>query len=117
MGDVNILVTFWSRTGVTERLALAAALGAVQAKAKIRLRWLRETVDDRELGSIPEWRENRERMGKEYVAPREADVPWADGLIVAIPSSLSPDAPELKTYLDTLAAAHREGKLRSKAAV
>jgi hypothetical protein len=39
--DINVLVTFWSRTGVTEKLALAAALGAVQAKANIRLRWLR----------------------------------------------------------------------------
>jgi len=116
MPGVNILVTFWSRTGRTEKLALAAALGAVQAKANIRLRWLRETLDDRELDSVPEWQENRKRMSRDYVAPREDDYPWADGMLIAIPASLSPAASEFKTYLHGLAAAYRNGKLRAKAA-
>ena len=53
--DVNVLVVFWSRTGVTEKLALAAALGAVQANANIRFRWLREAAlpkDRVKYGSI-----------------------------------------------------------------
>ena len=112
----NILVTFWSRTGKTEKLALGAALGAVQAKAKIRLRWLREGVEDAELDSIPEWRVNRERMGKEYIEPREDDFAWADGMVIAIPASLSPAATELKRYLHALATARSNAKLRSKVA-
>jgi multimeric flavodoxin WrbA len=95
----NILVTFWSRTGKTEKLALSAALGAVQAKAKIRLRWLRESVEDSELDSIPEWRENRKRMNKEYIEPREDDFAWADGIVIAIPARLNPAATELKRCL------------------
>ena len=113
----NILVTFWSRTGKTEKLALGAALGAVQAKARIRLRWLREGVEDRELDSIPEWRVNRERMGKEYIEPREDDFAWADGMVIAIPARLNPATTELKKYLHALASARTNGKLRSKAAV
>lgn len=112
----NILVTFWSRTGKTERLALGAALGAVQAKAKIRLRWLREGVEDSALDSIPEWRVNRERMGKEYIEPREDDFAWADGMVIAIPASLSLAATELKMYLHALATARSNGKLRMTAA-
>ena len=112
----NILVTFWSRTGKTEKLALAAALGAVQAKARIRLRWLREGVEDAELDSVPEWRVHRERMGKEYIEPREDDFAWADGIVIAIPARLSPAATELRRYLHALAAARSNGKLRSKAA-
>jgi multimeric flavodoxin WrbA len=112
----NILVTFWSRTGKTEKLALGAALGAVQARAKIRLRWLRERVEDGALDSIPEWRVNRERMGEEYIQPREDDFAWADGMVIAIPASLSLAATELKMYLHALATARSNGKLRSKAA-
>ena len=113
----NILVTFWSRMGKTERLALGAALGAVQAKAKIRLRWLREVVEDSELDSTPEWRVNRDRMSKEYVEPRENDFAWADGMVIAFPASLNLAATELKMYLNALAAARNNGTLRSKAAV
>jgi hypothetical protein len=35
---VNVLVVFYSRYGETERLALAAGLGAIQAEGSIRLR-------------------------------------------------------------------------------
>ena len=112
----NILVTFWSRTGKTEKLALGAALGAVQARAKIRLRWLRERVEDAELDSIPEWRVNRERMGKEYIEPREDDFAWPDGIVIAIPASLSAVPTELKRFLHALATARSNGKLRSQAA-
>lgn len=116
MPAANILVTFWSRTGKTEKLALGAALGAVQAKARIRLRWLREGIEDSQLDSIPEWRVNRERMNKEYIEPREDDFAWADGMVIAIPASLSRAATELRRYLDALATARSNGNLRSKAA-
>ena len=40
MSPVNVLVIFYSRSGATETLALAAAVGAVQARGSIRLRRL-----------------------------------------------------------------------------
>jgi hypothetical protein len=92
MQDLNVLVIFHSRTGRTEKLALASAVGAVQARANIRLRWTREAVDDETIASVPEWKENRERMAKEYIAPREIDVEWADAVIVGTSGEL----PELK---------------------
>jgi NAD(P)H dehydrogenase (quinone) len=112
--DVNVLVTFWSRTGLTEKLALAAALGAVQAKANIRLRWLREPALQQDADSVPGWRENRARMEKEYVAPREADLVWADATFLAIPANVSLAAPELRSYLELMAGLHQGGKLGCK---
>jgi NAD(P)H dehydrogenase (quinone) len=114
MQDVNVLVAFWSRTGATERLALAAALGAVQAKANIRLRWLREAALPHEADSVPEWRENRARMEKEYVAPREADLMWADLIVMATPAKVGRAAPEVQSCLDLMAALHLGGKLGCK---
>jgi NAD(P)H dehydrogenase (quinone) len=116
MQDINTLVTFSSRTGETERLALAAALGAVQARSLIRLRWLRENVDDRVIGGVPGWRENRDRMAKEYIAPREIDFLWADVLVLGLPARDGVSSPELKTYLDGLMVLQSTGKLRGKVA-
>jgi NAD(P)H dehydrogenase (quinone) len=114
MQDINALITFGSRTGSTEKLALAAALGAVQARANIRLRWLHENVDERTVDGVPGWRENRARMTKEYIAPREIDFLWADVLVVGIPARDGLSSPEFKTYLDTLQVLHSAGKLRGK---
>jgi hypothetical protein len=98
MQDINVLVVFYSRTGRTEKLALAAALGAVQARANIRLRWLREAADDQMIQDVPGWRENRERMEKEYIAPRAVDAEWADAIIIGTNGA----PPELKDYLGSL---------------
>jgi multimeric flavodoxin WrbA len=116
MQDINTLVTFSSRTGETERLALAAALGAVQARSLIRLRWLRENVDDPTIDSVPEWRENRARMAKEYIAPREIDFLWADVLVLAMPARDGESSHEWKTYLDGLKVLESAGKLHGKVA-
>ena len=99
MQDMNVLVVFCSRTGATEKLALAAAVGAVQARANIRLRWLREAADDRTILGVPGWKENRERMEKEYIAPREVDAEWADAIVIGANGT----EPELKDYLGSLA--------------
>jgi hypothetical protein len=85
MQDVNVLVVFYSRFGATERLALAAAVGAVQSRANIRLRRLADAADENTIAALPGWRENRDRMNREYVTPREADVGWADAILLGIP--------------------------------
>src|SRR5580700_10168449 len=114
MQDINTLVTFSSRAGATEKLALSAALGAVQARSFIRLRWLRENVDDATIDSVPEWRENRDRMAREYIAPREIDFLWADVVLLAMPARDGVSSPELKIYLDGLQALQSAGKLNGK---
>ena len=46
MSPINVLVIFSCRSGSTEKLALAAAVGAVQARANIRLRLLPDTAGE-----------------------------------------------------------------------
>jgi NAD(P)H dehydrogenase (quinone) len=114
MQDINVLVTFCSRTGSAERLALKAAVGAVQARANIRLRWLREAADDQTVDSVPAWRENRDRMEKEYVAPREADFLWAEAMVIAIPANAGAFSTELDTHLESMKVLQSGGKLHAK---
>jgi flavodoxin len=96
----TVVVVFWSRLGSTERLALAAAVGAVQQRATIRLRWLGEQADDAAIDRVPGWRENRERMSQEYIAPREIDIEGADCLVLLTPSHIGPDANEWRAFFE-----------------
>ncbi|HTD45372.1 MAG TPA: hypothetical protein VK687_14385 [Bryobacteraceae bacterium] len=96
---VNAVVIFYSRYGQTESMALAAGVGAIQARANVRLRKVPEIADSQTIESDTEWKQNFDRMSQEYIAPREIDLDWADLLVLAIPS----DAPdEMNRYLGSL---------------
>src|SRR5712691_9660454 len=110
----TVVVVFWSRLGSTERLALAAAVGAVQERAHIRLRWLGERADDTAIENVAGWRENRERMSQEYIAPREVDIEGADGLVLLTPSHVGPDTAEWRAFFELV---RRVPSTREKPAV
>ena len=96
---VNALVVFYSRHGETERLALAAGVGAVQARANIRLRRLKDLADAATIANDPLWTENLQRMLPDYIAPRDIDADWADVILTAsCPASPS----EMDQYLTSL---------------
>jgi hypothetical protein len=82
---VNVLVVFYSRYGATERLALAAGLGAIQERANIRLRRLADRADAPTIAADAAWSETLARLQRDYVTPRPADPVWADLIILATP--------------------------------
>ena len=84
VSPVNVLVIFYCCTGETESLALAAAVGAVQARANIRMRRLTDAGED-----IPECRDTLARMRREYVPPTAADMIWADAVIIGMNGKIS----------------------------
>jgi NAD(P)H dehydrogenase (quinone) len=99
MGDINALVVFYSRYGRTEKLALAAGLGAIQAEANIRLRRVADHADAATIGADANWKQNLDRMNRDYVVPRPADPVWADVIILATPAESSR---ELEAYVASL---------------
>ena len=110
---IEVLVTFSCSNGATERLALAAALGAVQSRANIRLRRLADSAPPAPYGESDE---NVLRMRREYVTPAEADVLRAQALIFAAPSGFVANAPEWSGYLTLLARLGAQGALQGKLA-
>jgi hypothetical protein len=100
---VNVLVVFYSRYGETEKRATAAGVGAIQARANIRLRRLHDLADPASMASDAAWQSARERFARDYIAPREVDAQWADVILVASPSAANP---EMTAYLAELAASH-----------
>ncbi len=96
---MNVLVVFYSRYGAAEKLALAAGVGAIQARANIRLRRLADLAAPAAIEADPAWKENLARMNLDYVVPREADPEWAEVIVFASPASATS---ELSGYLTSL---------------
>ena len=76
---VHVLVIFGSSSELTEQLALASAVGAVQSRASIRIRQLSSPEDAVRLGNA-----ELSRMQREYVPPTRDDAVWADAIIIAM---------------------------------
>ena len=116
MSQVTVVVTFYSRGGVTEAMAHAAAVGSVQERALIRLRRAADVDPQTTIARFPEAKDTLTQMHKEYVALREADVLAASGLIFTSPADVDASAPEWAPVLELLARLHSEGKLAGKVA-
>jgi len=99
VADLNVLVVFYSRYGNAEKQALAAGVGALRAKANIRLRRLADLTGPDAIEADSRWKENLERMNRDYVTPRPADPVWADVIVLATPADSST---EVATYVATL---------------
>jgi NAD(P)H dehydrogenase (quinone) len=99
VGDINALVVFYSRYGTTEKLALAAGLGAIQADANIRLRRVADGADAATIAADASWKKNLDRMNRDYVVARPADPVWADVIILATPAESST---EIEGYVASL---------------
>jgi hypothetical protein len=106
----RILVVFSSVDGETEKRALAGGVGAVQARALIRLRRVRDPDEE----SLRSGSETYERMQKEYVPPTLDDVTWADGVIFCPTAGLSRAWAD---FLDLLGVRMADGGLDGKVAV
>lgn len=109
MSQPIVLITFYCQSGETEKLALEAAVGAVQGRALIRLRRLPD------MGMVAD-NEALLRMRKEYVPPTEKDILNADALIVVAPSDYSDSSLQWKPYLEMVRRLAGAGSLANKCA-
>lgn len=109
MSQPIVLVAFACQSGDIEKIALNAAVGAVQARALIRLRRVPE------LEAV-ESTEAAIRMRKEYIGPAEGDVLGADALILASNTDAGESSVQWNSFLDLLRRLGNEGKLKGKVA-
>ncbi len=115
MPSPKILIAFYSRSGVTEQLALAIADGAREAGGEVRLRRAREVVGPEVMTQAPGWADSAQSMNAKYEAPTEDDAEWADAIIFGTPTRFGNMSSELKAYIDGLGGLWFQGKLNGKA--
>ncbi len=114
MSKSNVLIAFYSRSGVTEALANAIAEGARAAGADVRLRRAREVVGPEVIAKNPDWASQAAALNAKYEAPTEADAEWADAIVFGSPTRFGGVAAELKSYIDGLGGLWSQGKLNGK---
>ncbi len=110
----RLLIVFYSRFGSVERLAEAAADGARQAGAVVRLRRAREVADAETMAKSKGWLESAQRQNARYEAPSLQDAEWADAILFGTPCYFGVMATELKNYLDQLGPQWKRGALAGK---
>lgn len=115
MSKTKVLIAFYSRTGVTEQLAIAVADGARSAGAEVRMRRAREVVSREVMTQAQGWTDAADAMNAKYEAPNEADAEWADALVFGTPTRFGAVSSELKAYIDALGGLWFQGKLNGKA--
>ena len=111
---IRLLIVFYSRSGSVQALAEAAAEGAREAGAVIRLRRAREVVDETAMAKSKGWLENAKRQNALYQAPTLDDAEWADAILFGTPCYFGAMATELKAYLDQLGPQWKRGALAGK---
>lgn len=114
MASANVLIAFYSRSGVTEALANAIAEGAKAAGAEVRLRRAREVVSAEVMAKAPGWTDQAAVLNAKYEAPSEADAEWADAIVFGSPTRFGGASAELKSYIDGLGGLWSQGKLNGK---
>src|ERR1700730_5155002 len=114
MASPNVLIVFYSRDGSTEKMANLVAEGAKAEGAEVRLRRARDIVSPDVMAKGPKWAENSARMDKQYPAPTEGDVEWADAVIFGTPTRFGNASAELKAFIDSLGGLWFQGKLNGK---
>ena len=115
MSNINVLIAFYSRTGVTEALAKAIAEGAAKESADVRLRRAREFAGPEVMAQAPGWQESAAAMNALYPAPTAEDAAWADAIIFGTPTRFGNASAELKAYIDSLGGLWFQGRLNGKA--
>ena len=110
----RLLIAFYSRSGSVERLAQAAAEGAREQGATVRLRRAREVVDESVMARSDGWLQNARRQTALYEAPSLEDAEWADAILFGTPAYFGAIATELKAFLDQLGPQWKRGALTGK---
>lgn len=111
----KIAIIYYSSTGNTYGLALAAAEGARNVGAEVRLLKVAELAPDAAIDSNPAWRAHIEAT-QDVPEATPADLEWADGFLLGSPTRFGLPAAQLKQFIDTCGGVWQAGHLADKAA-
>ncbi|MDG6107740.1 NAD(P)H:quinone oxidoreductase [Dactylosporangium aurantiacum] len=113
MEPVHAAIIYYSATGTVHALAQAAAEGAEQAGADVRLRKVAESAPPEAVDARPEWaRHVRDTAG--VAEAGLADLDWADVVLFGTPTRFGNVAAQLKAFVDATGPLWLRGALADK---
>lgn len=111
--DLKVAVIYYSATGTTYRMALAAVEAAEKTGAEVRLRKVRELAPEEAVRSNSGW--HAHRLETQDVMEAEIDdLAWADVVIFGTPTRYGVMAAQLKQFIDTSGPLWSRGVLVNK---
>ncbi|MFG3505566.1 NAD(P)H:quinone oxidoreductase [Streptomyces sp. NPDC047821] len=113
MEPVNAAIIYYSTTGVVHALAEAAAEGAAEAGARVRLRKVAETAPPHTVGAHPEWARHV-RDTADVTEAAHDDLEWADVVLFGTPTRFGNPASQLRAFIDTTGPLWFRGGLADK---
>jgi len=113
MDTVNAAVIYYSATGAVHTMARAAAEGAAEAGAEVRMHRVRELAPASAIELNPAWAEHLRATADVPEATLD-DLAWADVVIFGTPTRFGTPASQLKAFIDTTGPLWQQGKLADK---
>jgi NAD(P)H dehydrogenase (quinone) len=113
MEPVNAAIIYYSSTGTVHALARAAAEGAEQAGAEVRLRKVAESAPLAAIDANPAWGRHLSDTADIAEAGLD-DLDWADVVLLGTPTRFGNPASQLRAFLDTTGRLWQQGKLAGK---
>ncbi|GGK76221.1 NAD(P)H:quinone oxidoreductase [Streptomyces flaveus] len=110
---VNVSVVYYSATGTVAEIAREVAEAAEKTGAEVRLRKVSELAQPSAIASNPAWSAHASATADVHCATVE-DLLWADAVIMGSPTRFGNVSAQLKSFLDSLGDAWREGLLADK---
>lgn len=111
--SVNVAVIYYSATGNVYQLARAAAEGATESGAEVRLRKVRELAPPEAIDGNPAWSLTARETADVLEASLD-DLAWAEVVLFGTPTRYGAIAAQLKQFIDTTGPLWQQGKLAGK---
>lgn len=113
MEPVHVAIIYYSSTGTIHTLARAAAEGAEEAGATVRLRKVCETAPTTAISARPEWEQHLTDTA-DVAEVGHDDLEWADAVLFGTPTRFGNPASQLRAFIDTTGPLWFRGKLADK---
>jgi NAD(P)H dehydrogenase (quinone) len=110
---VNLSVIYYSATGTVHQLAQAAAAGAEQSGAEVRLLKVPETTPGETINAIPAWARHLASTADDPEASLD-DLVWADAMLFGAPVRFGNPASQLRAFIETTGGLWQSGELAGK---
>ncbi len=115
MGNVRLLVVYYSTYGTNHAMAEVAAEAAREAGAEVRLVKCRETAPEGVVNGQDAWRAQAEKTADITEATLD-DLEWANAYLLSAPTRYGAAASQMRAFLDQTGPLWGTGKLANKAA-
>ncbi|MFI7111327.1 NAD(P)H:quinone oxidoreductase [Nonomuraea sp. NPDC050227] len=113
MDNVNVAIIYYSATGTLHALAQAAAKGAQEAGAHVRLRRVAETAPPPAVNSNATWAQHL-RDTADVAEAGHDDLLWADAVLFGTPTRFGNPASQLRAFIDATGPLWAQGRLADK---